>query len=198
LVLICSLSVADKRRVESVVNAFADAMNGGPGFPWWIGWIVLVGLLVTVIHEGGHLLAALWTGQEQVAVQIGSWGQLIEQKLGAVRLDVNVLSVPWRTRGEVSFDAALTTAHQMLIIALAGPVASLAGAAGTAWIAASTSASAASEFFAMATVTGVLAAILNLIPMRLHEGTRRRPGAPIETDGRHVLHALQVLADLRR
>jgi hypothetical protein len=186
------------RRVERLMTAFADAMNGGPGLPWWIGWIVLISLLVTVIHEGGHLLAALWTDQEQVSVQVGSYGQLIEQRLGAVRLDISALNVPWRTSGAVSFDAAVTTARQMLIIALAGPAASLAGAAGTAWIAGSTSPSAASRFFAMATAMGVITAILNLIPMTYTEGTRRRPGPRIASDGRHALNALRVLADLRR
>ena len=173
-------------------------MNGGPGFPWWIGWIALVALLVTAIHESGHLLAALSTRQEQVSLRIGSFGGLIEERLGAVRMEVSVFAAPWRSSGAVSFDAAQTTAQQMLGIALAGPAASLVGAAGTAWLAASSSSSAVSEFFAAATVAGVFAGILNLIPMTLTEGTRRQPGDRLATDGRHALNALQVLADLRR
>jgi hypothetical protein len=169
-----------------------------PGFSWWIGWMALIGLLVTTIHEGGHLVAGLWTGQEQVALRIGSFGGLIEQRLGAVRMDVSIVEVPWRSSGEVTFHAAQTTAQQMVGIALAGPAASVVGAAATAWIAASAGSSAVSEFFAMATVMGLGAGIFNLIPMTLTEGTRRNPGARIASDGRHALNALQVLAALRR
>ena len=86
----------------------------------------------------------------------------------------------------------------MLGIALAGPVASFAGAAVTAWIAASSGSSAVSAFFAMATVAGLFTGIFNLIPMTLVEGTRGRPGARVTTDGRHALNALHVLAELRR
>src|ERR671920_723971 len=100
--------VADRCTVEGVLSAFADAMNGAPGFPWWIGWIALIGLVVTAVHETGHLIAAVWTGQEQVSLRIGSFGGLIEQRLGAVRMDVAVFAVPWRSSGEVSFDAAHT------------------------------------------------------------------------------------------
>jgi hypothetical protein len=183
--------------VEGVLTALADAMNGGPGFPWWIAWIALISLVVTAIHESGHLVAALWTGQEHVALRIGSFGGLIDQRLGALRADVALVGVPWRSSGDVSFDAAQTTARQMLVIALAGPAASLAGAGGTAWISASTRSSSVSEFFAMATVAGVFAGLLNLIPMTLTQGTRRNPGARVATDGRHARDALRVLADLR-
>ena len=86
-------------------------MDSGPGFPWWIAWIALITFLVTAIHESGHLLAALWTGQENVSVRIGSFGRLIEQRLGAVRMDLGMFTIPWRTSGSVSFDAAQTTAR---------------------------------------------------------------------------------------
>ena len=85
-------------------------MDAGPAFPWWIAWIALVGLLVTAIHEAGHLTVALWTGQQDVSLRIGSFGELIEERLGAVRFQVGVLSAPWRSGGAVSFDAAHTTA----------------------------------------------------------------------------------------
>jgi hypothetical protein len=160
--------------------------------------MLLVGLFVTLIHEGGHLFAALWTGQERVSLRIGTFGQLIDQRLGSVRMNVALATAPWRSGGEVSFDAARTTARQMLGIALAGPAASLVGAAATAWIAASTDSTAVSEFFAWATVAGVLAVILTLIPMTLTEGTRHRPGARVKSDGGHALDALRVLVDLRR
>ena len=192
------VATSDTEHMESLVRAFASAMDAGPAFPWWIAWIALVGLFVTAIHEAGHLIVALWTGQQDVALRIGSFGELIEERLGAVRLQIGVLDAPWRPGGAVSFDAAHTTAKQMMAIALAGPAASLAGAVFTALAAASFSTQAVSDFFAAATVAALVTAILNLIPLTLTEGTRRRPGARLSTDGRHALDALHVVLDVRR
>lgn len=172
-------------------------MNAGPPFPWYLPWLALGALLVTAIHEGGHLAAAWLTGQRDLAMSVGEYGRVIERRLGNVRLRLSAVSAPWRAAGSVRFEAAQMMARAMLLIALAGPAASFAGATATALLASSVESRALSEFFVMATVLGLGTGVFNLVPLTLTEGTRRRPGSRIQTDGRHALSALAVLRELR-
>jgi hypothetical protein len=183
--------------VTGILEAFVDMIESQPGFPWILGWIVLGSLVVMVIHEAGHLLAALWTGQREMALHIGSYGTLMERRLGELTVHANALISPWRVAGSVTFDAAHTTVRAMAIIALAGPAASFVGAATTGLLASSLGTAFLSEFFAMTTFMGLSAGLGNLIPLTVVEGTRRRPGARRHSDGRHALRALRVMHELR-
>jgi hypothetical protein len=184
------------RCVTNLVESLAHTMDSGPGFPWFIAWFALCVLTVTVIHEGGHLLAALWTNQAEIAMNLGSHGELLERRLGEVRLRLRAVGAPWRVAGSVTFDGAQTTARAMALIALAGPAGSLLGAAVTGWLASALTSSALSDFLAMTTVMGLCAGLGNLIPLTVYEGTRRKPGRRVDTDGKHALNALRVLRDL--
>lgn len=172
-------------------------MDVGPSFPWYLGWWALAILVVCLIHESGHLGAALWTGQQNIAMHIGSHGPLMEKRLAVARLQAQAVTAPWRIGGSVVFSAARTTARSIVIIALAGPVASLAGAAVAAVLAASIQSTVPADFCATTSALSIFAALLNLVPMTLHEGTRRRPGARLQTDGRQALDSARVLYELR-
>jgi hypothetical protein len=177
------------------VRAFDQAMSSGlvPS----LLLLFVAGLLVTVIHEGGHLLAAVATGQGEIATRLGSHGTIIDRRLGEIRLRVGILGAPWRPAGSVTFDAARTTARAMAVIAAAGPAASILGAVLTGYLVSHAGTGIAAELLAVATVFGLLVGLGNLIPFTVHEGTRRAPGPRLQSDGLHLRDALRVIAELR-
>ena len=131
-------------------------------------------------------------------MNIGSHGAIMDRRLGDVRLRAKAVSAPWRTAGSVTFDAGLTTARDMAIIAAAGPVANIVGAVLTGLLVQSLAPGTLATLLAMATVLGLFLGLGNLIPFSYQEGTRRKPGARFETDGLQLLHAARVMVELRR
>jgi Zn-dependent protease len=173
----------------SIAGAVVGFMDAGPGLPVSLLYLAFAAIPVTLLHELGHAVAArrLLGGDVQVAV--GSVGKIAGVRLGQVALAVNALSHPGRAGGSAEFDASRATARDILLIALAGPAASLAGTVLTAWAlsAASPSGMLHSVLWA-ATFAGAFG-VLNLVPLTLQEG---RDGPPLRTDGRLALDALRV------
>ena len=85
-------------------------MNSGFVMPFLL---LASALLATVVHESGHLLAALATGQRDVAVNIGSHGTIVDRRLGEIRLRASAFASPLGPAGSVRFDAGMTTAKAM-------------------------------------------------------------------------------------
>ncbi|HEU0336383.1 MAG TPA: site-2 protease family protein [Gaiellaceae bacterium] len=183
--------------MTSLLEALDETMGAGPGFPWYVAWFFACVVVVSVIHEAGHLVAAVATGQADVEATVGSHGQLVERRLGEVRIRMNALSAPWLPGGSVAFDGARTTARATVLISLAGPAATLAGATATGLLAASAGSGAVAEFLAATTLLGIFVGLGNLVPLTVRTGTRRNPGPALATDGRHAVEALGVLRELR-
>jgi hypothetical protein len=93
-----------------------------------------------------------------------------------------------------AFDASRATAHHVFWIAIAGPLASVAG---TVVAAALYSAAPASGFvhdLLWAAVAGGVVGVLNIIPLKVQE---KRTGPVLHTDGWLALDALRVARALR-
>jgi hypothetical protein len=87
------------------------------------------------------------------------------------------------------FDASRATIRDVLLIALAGPAASLAGTVISAWaLSAASPPGVVHDLLWAATLTGVFG-VLNLVPLRLQEG---RTGPTFRSDGRLALDALRL------
>jgi hypothetical protein len=152
------------------------------------------------IHEAGHAVAALARRQPGVEVRMGT-GQtfVLETRLRAVKLR---LANPGFLRvgsGQVRWDSERTTVLDLLFIAIAGPAASLLGGLGFAWLAGQCQWGSELYDFLGLTALNMIAfgCVLNLVPFTLTEGTRRRPGMAVRTDGGIILDLLRLIASLR-
>jgi hypothetical protein len=96
--------------------------------------------------------------------------------------------------GVAEFDATDATARDVLLIALAGPAASLVGTMLTAWALSACSPSGVLHDLLWAATLGGAFAVLNLVPITFQE---QRDGPPVRTDGRLALDALRVARALR-
>jgi hypothetical protein len=173
----------------SIAGAVVRFMDSSPAFPIVLLYIAIAGMAVTLLHELGHAAAARRLLGGDVQVSVGSVGKLAELQLGQIKVAVNALEHPNRASGAAEFDASRATARDVLLIALAGPAASLAGTVLTAWaLSAASPSGVLHDLLWSATLGGVFGA-LNIIPLTIHEG---RDGPAVRTDGRLALDALRV------
>ena len=91
-----------------------------------------------------------------------------------------------------------TTILDLLIIAVAGPAASLLGGLVCLWLVAQRPLySESHDFLALTALYMFGVAFLNLIPLTLTEGSRKQPSVAMRTDGGIILDLLRLLASLR-
>jgi hypothetical protein len=178
----------------NIADAIVRFMDSSPAFPIGLLYLAVAAVPVTLVHELGHALAARRLIDGDVQVSVGSAGKLAEIQLGKVALAVNALSHPAGAAGVAEFDASRATARDVLLIALAGPAASLAGAVLTAWALSAASPSGLLHDLLWAATLGGVFGVLNLVPLSFHE---RRDGPAVRTDGRLALDALRVARALR-
>jgi hypothetical protein len=101
---------------------------------------------------------------------------------------INAFARPDRAGGLATFDASRATPRDMLLIALAGPAASLVGFVVAAWAMSGAPHGLLRDLLWAATGDSAFA-VLNLVPLTLSE---RRGGSALRTDGRIALDALRV------
>ncbi|MGZ6680674.1 MAG: hypothetical protein ACXVFK_10725 [Solirubrobacteraceae bacterium] len=80
----------------------------------------------TLVHELGHALAARSLVDTDVLIRIGDRVPLGTVRFGRVAVDLNAIATPRRAAGVAYADLSQATPRDMLLIALAGPAASLA------------------------------------------------------------------------
>jgi hypothetical protein len=163
-------------------------------------WLPIQTFLLVAVHEAGHALAALARRQPDVEVRLGT-GQsfVLEARLQAVKLRLANPGFLKVGSGQVRWNAERTTILDLLVIAAAGPAASLLGAVFCFWLAGQYEWGSPVRDFAALTGLWMLmfGAALNLIPFTLSEGTRKRPGVAMRTDGGILLDLLRLMASLR-
>jgi hypothetical protein len=178
----------------SLADAILRFMDAAPPMPIDFVCIAVAAVPVTLLHELGHAVAARDRLGGDVQVSVGSTGKIAEMHLGKIAASINLLSNPARVAGSASFDATRASAHDVLWIALAGPLASLAAAVPTAVLYAAAPSSGFVHGFLWAALGGGVFGVLNLVPFEFQE---RRGGPRLRTDGRLALDALKVARALR-
>jgi hypothetical protein len=181
--------------------ALLERALGGPHFFLaFCVWLPIQTCLTVAVHEAGHALAALARRQPGVEIRMGT-GQsvVLEARLQGVKLR---LANPGFLRvgsGQVRWDAERTTVLDLLVIAVAGPVASLLG--GLVCFSLAGQCTWGSELYDFLGLSGfymiAFGCVLNLLPFTLSEGTRRHPGVAMRTDGGIILDLLRLIASLR-
>ena len=169
-------------------------LNSSPGLPISLVYLAIAAIPVTLLHELGHAVTARRLLGGDVAISVGTVGQLAEMRLGQIALSINALSHPGSASGVAEFDDSRATARDILLIALAGPAASLVGTAFTAWALSAASPSGALHGLLWAATLAGAFGVLNLVPLTIQD---RRDGPSTRTDGRLALDALRVARALR-
>jgi hypothetical protein len=178
--------------LETIARAINDFMNGtGPLLA--LVYIAVAGLPMTLLHELGHAVAAVRLLGEDVKVEVGSVGRFAELQLGRIAVSMNAVAGPGRA-GVAEFDDSRATARDVLLIAVAGPAASLVGVLVAAFVLyAASPAGVVAGLLWTATLVGIVG-VLNIVPFR-YQTSRRAPAW--RSDGRLALDAARVLHALR-
>ena len=83
--------------------------------------------LRTLVHEGGHALAAVAVGCQVAEVVVGDDRPLLTLRSQRVQLRFGAITGRGGAAGYVVFDSSQAKPRDVFLIALAGPLASLAG-----------------------------------------------------------------------
>ena len=131
----------------------------------------IVAPLVVLIHEAGHALVAFALRRQVAELTVGDDAPVLTVRVGGFRLHLGAITGSGDAAGFVLYDGAAASPRNTLAIAIAGPLASLAGAVVTGVAAAWAWPSAGlSLFLGLATLGG-----LTLL-RRQPQGQRRRSG----------------------
>ncbi|MGZ4268062.1 MAG: metalloprotease [Solirubrobacteraceae bacterium] len=162
-------------------------MDGAPSPVPLAALFLAVGLVSTLVHELGHALAARSLVDTDVLIRIGDRVPLGTVRFGRVAVDLNAIATPRRAAGVAYADLSQATPRDMLLIALAGPAASLAQVPVIAlcWVA---TGGLLHTAFAIVIAQGVFAGAFNLVPRRRRDATT---GGSICSDGWHAREALR-------
>jgi hypothetical protein len=119
------------------VETFVDFMNGGSLLGTLAGIAIAVCLLplVVLIHEAGHSLAALAVGHRVTKVVVGDDRPLLTVSGNGFRLRLGPVTGTGGVAGYVCHGSDKVEPRDVFLTALAGPVASLAGAVATGLLA---------------------------------------------------------------
>ena len=177
-----------------IAEAVVRFMDASPGLPILLLYVAVAGIPVVLLHELGHALAAVRLLGDEVQVSVGSTGELARLRLGQISVSLSALSHPGEAAGVAEFDASRATARDVLLIAVAGPAASLLGTVLTAWALSAAAPSGVLHGLLWAATSAGVVGGLNLVPLSLRD---RRDAQPIASDGRIALEAARVLRALR-
>lgn len=170
-------------------------MDDSPSFPWFLTWTFVAGFPLILLHEFGHAVAAYLLLGAEVEISVGSSGKIMERRLGPFAVTIKTFRKPGGAAGLAQFDTSRATARDMLCIALAGPLASLAGLAVVlALYSAGGHTGVVHDLLWAAVGFSIGVTLLNLIPFKA-AADGSSPG--LESDGRQALDALRVMWALR-
>jgi hypothetical protein len=191
--------------VRMMLYDLADLLErtlAGPHFLLvFVIWTPIELFLTVTVHEAGHAIAALARRQTGVEIRMGTGQRLVlEARLQGVKLRLANPGFLRLGSGQVRWNAERTTVMDLLVIAAAGPIASLLGGLGCVWLARLCGPGGGLHDFLDLTAFSMIAfgGMLNLVPLTLTEGTRRRPGKAMRTDGKLILDVVRLSASMRR
>jgi len=171
-----------------VVQHIVDFLDDMPPLPELFLLGMLIGPPLVLIHELGHALAALWRTDGPVFVRIGARHRRWALRTGRFRMEAGPSEMAF-AGGFCAYDPRSASPLSLAVIAMSGPLASLAGAAATAFLWTKTHGLARDAMNA-ATIEGAIAAIVNALPLTF---TGRRDGVEhaVRLDGLIALDAMR-------
>lgn len=176
------------RRADAapVVQRIVEFMDGMPSLPLVFLYSALIGPLLVAIHELGHAAAALWRSSGPVVVRIGARRRRFALRSGRLRVEADELA---QCGGFCAYDPTGLSGPDVAAIALAGPAASLAGAAVTGLLWAYTGGP-LQDVLSVATLGGVLLGVVNALPLT-YQARKNGDELAVRLDGLHAREALR-------
>lgn len=170
-----------------ILQAFVDFMNGLPSIPYLVLISLAVEPVLVLAHELGHAVAALARLRGPVVVRVGGFNPLAVITFGRLTLQLSPLVVPWRFAGVCAHESR-TTRLDAMIIALAGPFASLLAGLALGAAAHAVAPSVLHTVLFVAAFIALGSGVICLTPMTLTDSRGRK----LRTDGAQALATLRV------
>jgi hypothetical protein len=161
-----------------------DFMQAGPSLFWFFVALVITSPFVILIHELGHTFAAHALLDDHVDVQVGSGFKLLEIEAPRTTINIHALG----GGGQALVRAA--PPREMLLIAIAGPAASLLALAPTIAFYSLTSPGTVMHGLLWTAVLAGVFGVLQLVPLAISDGYQ---GRPLRSDGMIVVDALRAM-----
>jgi hypothetical protein len=171
-----------------MVQTVVDFMDGMPPLPLTFLLGAVVGPVLIVVHELGHAFAALWRCDGPVFVRVGAKERRWSLRAGRMTMEAGPNELPL-SAGFCVYDATGISPWDEVMIAMAGPVASLLGAVATGVLWNATG-GLLHDALAVATLGGITVGVVNALPLTFKE-TRRGDGPVLRLDGLRALEALR-------
>jgi peptidase M50-like protein len=169
-------------------------IGSAPRMPLAVVYLVAVGVPVVLLHELGHALVAARRLGGPVHMSVGRTGARLSAHFRRLTMAVGALPHPTGVGGYTSFASSRASARDLLLVALAGPAASLLGFALAVMALAVAPASGVAHDVLWAAAVTNLAGVLNIVPLELRE---RREGPRFRTDGQFALRAMRAVRAFR-
>src|SRR2546425_184321 len=171
-----------------------DRFTSIPSTPALFLYLAAAAVPGILLHELGHALVASRRLGDPLHISVGGTGTLLSIRIRRLRLDVSALSHAAQPPSSTSVDAVRASARDVMLVALAGPAASLLCSALAACALSLAPGTGLGHDFLWATTAMGLLGVLTVVPLVFQE----RPGGPrLRTDGRLALDAARAVRPLR-
>ncbi len=174
-------------------EAIVRYMESAPPMPVFVVYIFVGSGLMVLVHELGHAVVARFLLGADVEISVGNAGKVAELRLGQITTTINALSLPGREAGSAGFHDSQATARDVVLIALAGPVASLATLVPAVLLLSWGPTAGMFHDLAWAAFPAGVFGVLNVLPYEFNED---HSGPALRTDGRLAVDALRAFRAL--
>jgi hypothetical protein len=167
----------------------------GPSVPAVFVYLMAAAVPAALLHELGHGLMAAWRFGGPVHVSVGGARKLLRVPLRRLAMAAGSPAEREQVGPDPFLDAMRGSAREVMLVALAGPAASLLGFALAAGALSLAPAGGSWHDFLWAATGVSLLGVLTIVPLKFEE---RRGGSRVRTDGRMAFDALRAARALRR
>ena len=175
------------------MHPLIDRFSSVPEMPALLLYLAAAAVPAILLHQLGHALVSFRRLGGPVNLSPGVTSTLVSIRIRRLRLHVSALSHAAEPASPASLAAVRASARDVMLVAVAGPAASLVCSALAACALSLTPGTGPAHDFLWASAATGLLGVLTVVPLVFQE----RPGGPrLRTDGRLVLDAVRAVRQL--